>query len=383
VARPDVFLHIGVPKTGTTFLQQLMAANRPSLRTQGMLYPGRRVDHFLPAQDVMGHDFHGHVDARVPGTWGKTVDQVRRWSGSALVSHELLSLATEEQVERIVTDLEGHRVRVVVTVRDLVRQIPAMWQEDVKNGLARPFDAFVRRVRNRYDERGSQAKGFWGYQAVPEILSRWEKVVPVDDVLVVTVPPAGSDRMELVHRFSAALGVDLPITTVSAVGHNVSLGAAQTELLRRMNAGLAGETDWPRYRQVVKRWLVPTVLGAVPDRAAITLPEESRAWAVQASREMAAALADRGYPVVGDLADLVPGTEAPRGRTAVPAEGADEEAVASVGASAVSTMLLLAAEGGAKIGPKGARGAGQEGRLRRRRRARADQDRARSGLDPS
>jgi hypothetical protein len=379
VARPDVFLHIGVPKTGTTFLQQLLAANRASLRTQGMLYPGRRVDHFLPAQDVMGHAFHGHVDPRVPGTWAKTVDQVRRWPGSSVLSHELLSLAGPEQIERIVADFEGRRVRVVVTVRDLVRQIPAMWQEDVKNGLARPFDAFVRRVRNRYDERGSQARGFWGYQAVPEILSRWERVVPVDDVLVVTVPPAGGDRMELVHRFSDALSVQLPVTTVSAVGQNVSLGASQTEFLRRMNAGLAGETDWPRYRQLVKRWLVPTVLVAAPDSVAITLSDEPRAWAAQASREMADALAERGYPVVGELSDLAPEPEVV---PEVPGPVVDEAAVAAVGASAVSRMLLLAAEGGDGVRPRPARRGRAERRLHWLR-DRVGQAQPRSGREPS
>ena len=36
-----VFLHIGLPKTGTTYLQTVMWADRERMRAQGVLLPGR------------------------------------------------------------------------------------------------------------------------------------------------------------------------------------------------------------------------------------------------------------------------------------------------------------------------------------------------------
>ncbi len=36
-----VFLHIGVPKSGTTYLQAGLWQNREPLRDQGLLFPGR------------------------------------------------------------------------------------------------------------------------------------------------------------------------------------------------------------------------------------------------------------------------------------------------------------------------------------------------------
>jgi hypothetical protein len=41
-----VFLHIGEPKTGTTFLQQVMWGNRAELAARGVALPGHHAqDH--------------------------------------------------------------------------------------------------------------------------------------------------------------------------------------------------------------------------------------------------------------------------------------------------------------------------------------------------
>ncbi len=50
-----VFLHIGEPKTGTTFLQQVMWGNRRELAAQGLVLPGHHAqDHFRASQDLRG-----------------------------------------------------------------------------------------------------------------------------------------------------------------------------------------------------------------------------------------------------------------------------------------------------------------------------------------
>ena len=54
-ARPKVFLHIGEPKTGTTFLQQVMWRNRSELAARGVVLPGHHPqDHFRASQDLRG-----------------------------------------------------------------------------------------------------------------------------------------------------------------------------------------------------------------------------------------------------------------------------------------------------------------------------------------
>jgi hypothetical protein len=68
--RPAVFLHIGAPKTGTTYLQNILFTNRAALRRDGLLYPGNAVrSHFWAIQDLREIAFHGHVDPQVSGAW--------------------------------------------------------------------------------------------------------------------------------------------------------------------------------------------------------------------------------------------------------------------------------------------------------------------------
>ena len=55
-----VFLHIGAPKTGTTFLQDVLVRNKAALRANGVLYPGRNGTHVMAALDLRNLEFKGH-----------------------------------------------------------------------------------------------------------------------------------------------------------------------------------------------------------------------------------------------------------------------------------------------------------------------------------
>ena len=93
-----VFLHVGVPKSGTTYLQTTMWHNRPALRAQGVLYPGRRrMDHFHACQDL-----RGKRGPRPGGAWDRLRDELSDWPGTGLVTHEFFAMATAEQAQRAV-----------------------------------------------------------------------------------------------------------------------------------------------------------------------------------------------------------------------------------------------------------------------------------------
>ena len=49
-----VLLHVGTPKTGTSYLQDVLFRNRDHLEARGILYAADRFDaHFLAALDLM------------------------------------------------------------------------------------------------------------------------------------------------------------------------------------------------------------------------------------------------------------------------------------------------------------------------------------------
>ena len=130
-----VFLHVGLAKTGTTYLQRILHSNRDLLRRNGVLYPGtRRADHFKASLDLRGTNYLGHTYPDAAGAWRRLVDEVNAVRGlRADLPRDPRAHAPTCRIEQAVKDFDTDDVRVVVTARDLARQVPAIWQERLKN----------------------------------------------------------------------------------------------------------------------------------------------------------------------------------------------------------------------------------------------------------
>ena len=119
-----------------------------------------------------------------------------RPQGTTVISSETLCLATDEQIARILGDLSGVDVDVVVTVRDPARQVPAEWQEGVKHGRRMGYDEFLDTVlaepapeapaRRRTRER------FWKAQDPAPVLDRWADHVGPSTSTSSPAPPPGA-----------------------------------------------------------------------------------------------------------------------------------------------------------------------------------------------
>ncbi len=304
--RPRIFLHVGSPKTGTTFLQDVLWSQRATAAEQGLLLPGERFnDHFLATLDVRALAADPIYPDRARGIWDRLVAESLAWDGAVLISHELFAGATAEQARRAVATLADRAdVHVVVTARDHVRQISAEWQEHVKHRSSATFGEFVREVR---DDR-TRTSWFWQVQDYAAILERWGADLPPERLHVVTVPPAGADPTILWDRFARLLGVDPTAFDTELERSNSSLGVEQSELLRRVNLELGDRLPLPGpYPLVVKNVLAHRVLeGRTGTR--LTLGAADREFAADATRGIVDRLAAIGADVVGDLADLVPAT---------------------------------------------------------------------------
>ena len=83
-----------------------------------------------------------------------------------VVSHEILAGAGPESVARAMASFPDHEVHVVLTARDLGRQIPAEWQERVKHRGGRDFAAFLKALQ-RSTGRTDKSRGSGGCRTCP------------------------------------------------------------------------------------------------------------------------------------------------------------------------------------------------------------------------
>src|SRR6478752_5577511 len=272
-----VYLHVGAPKTGTTYIQDRLALNRTQLARHDVRYPlGSRGDMFHAALDLIERPWGGMLP-EAKGEWEALVKRTRRAHGSAVISHEILAGATGEQVERAVTSLAPAEIHVVLTARDIARQVPAEWQERLKHQGRMRYGKFVRRIEKPRSEIG---RSFWQVQGVTQVLERWSRQLPPDRVHVVTVPQPGAPHGELWRRFCRAVDVDPAWAPLDSVRRNPSIGAPESAMLRQLNDRLrrTGLED-ADYRTLVRHLIVHETLATEPVEQRITLPPDYFAWA--------------------------------------------------------------------------------------------------------
>lgn len=291
----EVFVHVGPPKTGSTYLQELLWLHREDLAAQGILLPVEHANEmWLAATDVQDGTFV-HVD--VPesrGAWARVARRVRAHGGRAVVSHELLGLSDQEHVGRIASSFGRAELHVVVMARSLAAVLPSLWQETVK--MADPDQPWPRFLAEQEARRSpwTDATG---------IVRRWLAHVPPSRVHVVTVPPRGASPEVLLGRFSAAIGAD---TRGWAAGTpvNESLDAVQVELLRRFNRVAVDVVDRRTVQRLVNDVLVPRLARARGGRR-LRVPPDQRPWIERETRRRRRDLEASGVQVHGSLDDLV------------------------------------------------------------------------------
>lgn len=305
---PAVHLHIGEPKTGTTYVQDVLWANRAALKEDGVLLPGHRYDRVHATRDLLRWDPAG--DAGLPQTWRRLTGQVNRWSGrSAVISQEFLCRMTSAQVKAIVESFAGSQVHAVLSVRDVARLVPAQWQTLMLSRGTLTLDQYA-------DAAAGAAKGakmksmeehFWLRHDSRPIIERWAEVVGLENVRVITVPPSGGDSDELWRRFCRATDLDAAGTMPGEVSH-ASLGAASAELMRRVNGRPEiKEMETSEYQRSVNGALSRRVLGHRRSlEPGLALPERHRPWAEREASRLIKEIGEAGVEVIGDLEDLRP-----------------------------------------------------------------------------
>jgi hypothetical protein len=331
-----VLLHVGTPKTGTSYLQDALFHNRARLRSHGILYPADRFDaHFLAGLDLMRMPWGG-LETQAVGAWDRLAEQVRNWNGTAIISHEILAHASAPQIERALASLGDAELHVIVSARDLVRQIPAEWQENVKHRRTISYGKFLDAIRDpaRATRTGSW---FWGVQELPDILARWGGTLPASQVHLITVPRPGSPRTLLGERFTEAFGLGGLRVDLQGERSNPSLGVPETALMRRINRAVNDVLPPADYRPLVRELLAHQTLSRRTTSPRLAVPADVHAWATELAESWVAVLRERQYAVTGDLGELVPDAAV---ATFVDPDNPREALVSNAALDAIKALLL-------------------------------------------
>lgn len=309
-----VVLHIGAMKSGTSYIQQRLLANPRPLADQGVLFPGKSWRaQVLGVRDVLEQSPGGEKSRHVKGAWQRLLDQMDTWPDTAVISMESLGPTRPEMIERVVETLAPAKVEAVMTVRDLSRSIPAMWQETMQNGKTWTWSEFLHGIRHGDRQEPGPARTFWRQQNTPSIARRWAEAVSPENFTLVTLPPPGADPEVLWQRFCSVIGID-PSSCGPGRRNNESLGAVSALVMRQLNLRLAErEMDRRAYIRLVKHQLAK---GGLANRKAQepSIGFDQR-WVKRRSARMIEAFRELPVRVVGDLEELRP----------VPVPGVDPE----------------------------------------------------------
>ncbi|MFF5083184.1 hypothetical protein ACFY36_39585 [Actinoplanes sp. NPDC000266] len=294
-----VFLHIGAPKTGSTYIQNVLWGNADTLRDRaGVLVPHTLYAHDQGMADLREVPWY---DPSSGWTWDRLAGLANAWPGDAVISSEGLGAATQTQAARALESFGAAEVHVVVAGRDLWRTLPSMWQQSIRGRSTWRFEDFLSAVeKGRY-------QAFWDEHTADRMLRRWGDLLPPGQRHLITVPPAGAPYDLLWQRFAGVIGVPADLCELAAPTANVSLGAAEIELLRRVNQAL-GDLYPHRvpYQRVVQRHLVDAVLKQRANTLRFGIGADRAAWVLSVAEEQIATLRDYPCDIVGDLDELRP-----------------------------------------------------------------------------
>jgi len=328
-----VYVHIGLPKTGTSYLQHVLWHNQATLEASGVFVPGEHHQFQRRAVwDLMGRRLEDVDQPHVSGSWQALVEAVHAQAApTTLVSEEFLVHARKPQVRRIVRDLSPADVHAVVTVRDLGRALGSMWHHEVSQGATWSWAEFLTSVRDPEQGPPSAGVGFWMRYDLDRVLRLWGELLPADRIHVVVVPPAGSPPDDLLRLYATAVGFDASHLEAAHTPTNTSVGVVETELMRRLNTTLGDRLNERQRLRVVERALKPA-LRTRQSSSRLEVPAEYHPWLVEQGRDQAARLRSSAYPVYGDLADLSPTLTGGVDPSIVPDHDLLEAAVAGLGA---------------------------------------------------
>jgi len=225
----NVILHIGLPKTGTTSLQQAFFENRDQLAEQGISYPVPSSSHWNAQHDFVRAFHRGGPDAV-----GALLDECRlqiEGGDQVLMSSEEFAGWHPPRVRAWKTYLDQRfgtpSYHIHLCIRRWADAVPSFWHQIVISGGTVTFPEHVlqellkvqREQRFQFEHIADTWIDIFGRDAV--------RIVPIERVTA-----SGNDLV--VHTFRSLLGIEAA-ELAGKYKSNRSLSPEQLELIRAVS----------------------------------------------------------------------------------------------------------------------------------------------------
>jgi hypothetical protein len=242
------------------------------------------------------------------------------------LSSEFFAEAKDPAVQRVIGDLGGRHVHVVVTLRPLHEILPSQWQQYLQNGYRMSYPEWLDGILS--EPPCTPTPGFWVRHRHDELVARWASVAGPQNVTVIVLDK--SDRLMTLRVLEAMLSLPDGFLVPEDDAANRSLTWAEAEMVRQINEEFKTQA-WPErnYPKFMRYGAVERMKRRTParDEPRIATPVWALNRAAEIGDEMAGNISALGVRVAGDISALgkVPDDAADpvdAVATAIPAEAA-------------------------------------------------------------
>jgi len=339
----DRVIHIGAPKCGSTALQSAFYQNRDALQSEGVTYIGES-SHWISAAKAVA-EVSDRISGKNPpiSEWERLVKEVNAvTSGTALISSEWFSAASEASVQRIVSDLDANRLHAVLVIRPLTSTLPSAWQQGLKLGGKQALSEWLDTVLIHPED--PRSKRVWSKHRYDQIAERWITALGRERVTVVVADE--SDPTYIFMALSQILGLRQGSLSAPPKRTNPSLSAFEADALAELNKIYfeRGGTLYA-YRSGVLRTFDGYVNSLRSGSAQRSTISPAQLPAVQAlNTSIATGIREAGCRVLGDLDQFANPQQGTRTNPSAD-QGAAEQRSADVRSAAGMMYALMVTTG--------------------------------------
>jgi hypothetical protein len=176
--KTKIYIHIGLPKTGSSAVQYFCFTNRELLKKEGVFYPQTALDgiahHFLPAS-INGRNFKTDIP------FARFIDDI--FSEEDYAAGQIILLSSEafhniregKEIARLKEGLQDYDVKIIVYLRRQDKWVQSAYKQSIKSHRSRSKDKIEQFCKAGHLKKTLNFSRF---------LFKWEKAFGFENIIV-------------------------------------------------------------------------------------------------------------------------------------------------------------------------------------------------------